>query len=377
MIVGQFWPIIGGSENQCRRLAAELGRQGVEVEVWTRRIERSAAKEEIVDGVRVLRLGPAGPFFGLRVRRLERYVFALQLGARLLRHARRFDVLHVHQILYPAVWASVAARLAGRPCLARVACSGTYSDFRWLRSLFGLPLRIVRACLARFVVMDRMGREECLAAGVRPDRIVEIPNGVPMPPSAPRRAEGGTLEVVSVSALRRQKRIERLLRAWALAGEPGRLRVVGDGTERRYLEEETQALRLARVEFTGAMSDPFPLLQASDVFVSSSEAEGMSNALLEAMAAGCACVVTAVGGNVDSLGGDGAPIGPGGFVRAPAGLLVASGDVDGLAAALRALADSPTLRVELGNAAYERCREHYGLDSVAATYRRLYEALLM
>jgi glycosyltransferase involved in cell wall biosynthesis len=374
MVVGQFWPVIGGSENQCRRLAAQLVREGIDVEVWTRRIERSWPREEQIDGVRVRRLGPAGPIGGLRVRRIERYLFALALAVRLLRGARRFDVIHVHQVLYPALIASVAARLAHRPCVARVACSGSYSDFLWLRRAWGLPLMTIRRLLTRIVAMDPVGREECRAAGLRPDQIVEIPNGVAVPQERTDRA-AGTPEFITVSGLRPQKRIEILLRAWAEAGEPGRLRIVGEGSERARLEEECRRLKLARVELTGAIAEPSPLLQCSDVFVSSSEAEGMSNALLEAMAAGCACVVTAVGGNVVALGGDDAPITPGTFRRAAAGLLVAPEDVAGLAAALRALAESAALRRELGQLAHQRCRERFALRAVADQYKRLYDSL--
>jgi glycosyltransferase involved in cell wall biosynthesis len=102
----------------------------------------------------------------------------------------------------------------------------------------------------------------------------------------------------------------------------------------------------------------------------------MSNALLEAMAAGCACIATFVGGNVDLLGPEQAAAPPAGtYVRASAGLIVPAGDVAALGAALRDLSADAALRRALGKAAYRRCREAYAIGDVARTYLDLYRAL--
>jgi glycosyltransferase involved in cell wall biosynthesis len=130
------------------------------------------------------------------------------------------------------------------------------------------------------------------------------------------------------------------------------------------------------VEFLGEVEDPSGLLRDADVFVLASSAEGMSNALLEAMAAGCACVATFGGGNVDLLGPEHAAAPPAGtYLRGSAGLIVPAGDVAALGAALRDLAADPTLRRHLGQAAYLRCLQAYAIADVARTYLDLYRAL--
>src|SRR6185369_3727912 len=50
MLVAQFWPIVGGAENQARRLAAELVRQGASAEVWTGHWDASWPREAVLDG---------------------------------------------------------------------------------------------------------------------------------------------------------------------------------------------------------------------------------------------------------------------------------------------------------------------------------------
>jgi glycosyltransferase involved in cell wall biosynthesis len=372
LVVGQFWPEIGGSENQCRRLASALARRGLNVEVWTRRLEAAHARVQRVDGVIVHRLGPAAR--GFRLRRVERYAFMAALFARAWRLRHRFDVLHVHQVLYPAVVAATAARVAGRACLARVAGSGESSDFRWLTAGTGLRGALARRFLTRVVAVDPVTRDECLAVGFRAEQVAVIPNGVAVPE---RTADAGREppQFLWTGVLRPEKRVDLLLRAWVAASEPGELRIVGEGSERARLEAQIRSKGLARVRMTGAVAEAAEEASTAQVFVLPSDAEGMSNALLEGMAAGLACVATAVGGNVHLLGGSPGTIAAGTFVRAEAGLLVPAGDEAGLAAALRALASSPSLRLELGAAARDRCLRHFSIESVADRYCALYREL--
>jgi glycosyltransferase involved in cell wall biosynthesis len=372
-IVPQFWPIVGGAETQARRLSAELRRQGAEVEVWTGRWSRDAAALEGIDGVPVRRLG-AG--IALRPVRLRRWLFLVALLAELLRHGRRFDVFHVHQLLYPAFAAALAGRLLGRPVIARVSSAGSTSDLRMAaRGGLGLQRALTRRWLARVVVMNAESERECLRFGYAPSQLVRIPNGVHVESAPVARQPGPGLRVLYAGGLRKEKRLEVLLEAWGQAGCPGTLSLAGDGGERRALE--AGAARLTGVRFLGQLADVGPLYDAADAFVLSSDAEGMSNALLEAMAAGCACIATRVGGNVEALGGttEGQPP-AGGFEAAAAGLLVRVGDSAGLAAALRRLAEDVSLRGSLAAAAAERSRRELSLASVAERYRRLYAELL-
>jgi glycosyltransferase involved in cell wall biosynthesis len=102
----------------------------------------------------------------------------------------------------------------------------------------------------------------------------------------------------------------------------------------------------------------------------------MSNALLEAMAAGCACIATDVGETRFVLGGATAGDVPAGsFVPASAGLLVRTGDVAGIVAALRALVD-PAVRDALGRAAAARRRENHSIAQVAERYEELFGEIL-
>jgi glycosyltransferase involved in cell wall biosynthesis len=144
-----------------------------------------------------------------------------------------------------------------------------------------------------------------------------------------------------------------------------RLRLVGDGPERRALEDMTAALGLqGHVIFEGMLNHDRvrELYRRADLFVLPSFEEGLPVVLMEAMAAGVACVATCVAG-IPELIRDG-----------ESGLLVAPSDSDGLAAAILRLIRDPDLRRRLGLAARRRVVEDYNLErniaALAAVFRR-------
>jgi glycosyltransferase involved in cell wall biosynthesis len=119
------------------------------------------------------------------------------------------------------------------------------------------------------------------------------------------------------------------------------------------------------VEWAGHVADVPRHLTEADIFVLPSRCgEGMSNALLEAMAAGCACVASDIVANREVL------------EQGRLGLLFRSEDAADLATQLGHLLDRPEVRRHFALGARERIRERYAMAEVAARYERLYRALL-
>lgn len=110
----------------------------------------------------------------------------------------------------------------------------------------------------------------------------------------------------------------------------------------------------------GDRSDVAELLPRFDIFALPSQAEGISNTLLEAMACGCAPVATDVGGNPELV----EPLAN--------GLLVPAQDNGALAQALARLVDDPGLRQRLGEASLARVRAQFSLEAMVAAYGALY-----
>ena len=288
--------------------------------------------------------------------------------------ALRPDVVHTRN------WASfdavVAARLAG----VRVVIHGEHgreigdpegrnprrNRIRKLLSPLVTGFVAVTHDLERWLV-ERVGiparKVVTIHNGVDPRRFVE---GDRPAARAALDAPHGSLVVGTVGRLDPVKDQVGFLRAFArvAARYPTALAViVGDGPWRAQLEQEIASLGLeGRARLLGNRLDVPRLLPGFDVFSLPSVAEGMSNTVLEAMAAGLPVVATRVGGTPDMVE-DGVT-----------GALVAPRDVAGLAAAFDAYLADPFLRASHGKAAQARALTEFSLERMAANYGTLYAA---
>jgi glycosyltransferase involved in cell wall biosynthesis len=171
-------------------------------------------------------------------------------------------------------------------------------------------LRLVSRAADRVVVNALAIRDHCLAEGVAPERIALVRNGIDVvaldrearvaPAPAPPWDASAAVVLQVANMHHPVKGHEDLLRAFRrIAREvpTARLLLVGEGALRPGLEALARELRIAeRVHFAGHRHDVPALLARATVVVSASHAEGLSNAVLEAMAARRPIVATAVGG---------------------------------------------------------------------------------
>ncbi len=141
--------------------------------------------------------------------------------------------------------------------------------------------------------------------------------------------------------------------------------VIGEGAERRKLEEFVQAHPewRDRVTFLGLSHRVPELFAAMDVYVLSSVIEGISNSLLEAMASGLPAIATSVGGNPEVV------------IDGESGLLFPAGDFNRLADRLLLLRQQPDMRARLSQQARRRVREEFSIDSMVRSYQEVYEGL--
>lgn len=256
------------------------------------------------------------------------------------RAARKSDIVHANWSITGVV-AALAARTAGKPALVTLRGSDVArAHTSWLYR------RLLRACVrlnSRIITVsdDLMHRTLALAPRAQ-HRIVVIPNGVAANFFAIKRGDARTpLRAIVVANLIPDKGVEVAIRALADCADV-ELRIVGAGPEDERLRTLAQSLALSsRVHFLGAVPHAHmpALLADAEVFILTSYHEGRSNALLEAMAAGCAVVAGAIPGIDEVVAAD------------VSGLLFAPGDARALAAQLQKLRDTPALCSALGTAA--------------------------
>jgi glycosyltransferase involved in cell wall biosynthesis len=218
-------------------------------------------------------------------------------------------------------------------------------------------------------VVARFYHERC---EIPLEKLVIIPNGVAVVEMAavPRAALGvreDAFLVCGAGRLDPQKGFDRLIEALAMPGLRGRhveLVIAGEGSERSALERLAVARGLRdRVHLLGHREDLPAVLRAADAFVLSSLYEGMSNALMEAMALGLPCVVTPVAG-VEEL-----------VVPGESGLVVEASAPEPIAAALVRLLDKPVLARRLGAAARDRMARSFSVEANVRRFEALYAAL--
>jgi glycosyltransferase involved in cell wall biosynthesis len=375
MVVRRYSPWVGGTERQAQKLSDKLAALGVDVRVVTGWWFRGTPRQEIIGRVPVDRNFTFWEMFGVPgLRKFGGYTYLLSLLGYLRARRDQFDLIHVHLLNYHAYPAVLAGRWWRKPTIIKLANSGRRSDLARMQ-LNELPgqTRMLPAILRadRFVAINHESEAELRAAGVAPDRIVSIPNGVEVE-AAPRRDHrvNGHLDVLYVGRLHAQKGVDVLLSALRRASDrrpelKWRLHLAGDGPARPALEQQAEALGLgSQVRFLGQVDDVSEHLARAHVFALPSRTEGISNALLEAMAHGLPCVATAIGGNTDVIhhGRD--------------GWLVPADDPDALAESLLSLSRDESLRRALGAGARQTAEAEFGLDRVAQRYLDLYRSLL-
>lgn len=301
---------------------------------------------------------------GLFLTALVRYTVVLLV--------RRPDLVHLHSATHGSLVRKgvllCVARAAGVPVVLHMH-SGEFPHFvqrcpRLLRPL-------VPALLAAADTVVALGEQwaQSLRAAAPRAHVVSVPNAVTVPAAVPERDDGGPVRVVFLGVIGWRKATFVLLDAWAKlrAGGVGPLQaqlVIAGSGEVERARDAVAHLGLddcVRVRTWLSPAEVGDLLTRSDVLALPSRAEGLPMAILEGMAQGLCVIGGAVGAIPELLDGG------------AAGMLVAPGDVDALASALRLAIDDPALRRELGAAAHRRAAAHYDLDvvwrQVDAVYR--------
>lgn len=247
---------------------------------------------------------------------------------------------------------------AGVPVLVQVEHNSRERYTPW--SLW-LTRRLARRSAALVGVSEGV-RQALLAQGLPADKTVAIPNGIDLArfPPPPADREGG---IVMSARFARQKDHATLLGALALLAREGlrpTLTLAGRGPLLGRMQARAARLGLGgQVAFVGQQGDMPGLLRSHAVFVLATHFEGMPLALVEAMAAGCACVAS------DVIGVQGV------IEHGVTGLLVPEGDAPALAAAVARLLRDPALSARLGTAARERALAEHGLPLMHERYQAL------
>jgi glycosyltransferase involved in cell wall biosynthesis len=384
MVVGAYYPELAGGSLQCRTLVTAL-RDRVRFSILTTTIERGLPALSDVDDVPVHRVFVD---VGSPLAKVAAAMRMLRLTPAL---AARHDIFHFHGFTEKMLLLLGAAKLAGRPTIEKTTSLG-WDDPIAIRSRpLGRMLAAGVARVDRLVAVSPAIAARCRDAGLAGNRVEEIPNGVDTARFAPvdaaaRAALRARLDlpadatvVTFVGFWSREKGPHLLFDAWRMARastglntvllyigstDPAHAEVDADivGAVRQRLQSESLGPSVRFVERT---TDVASYLQASDIFAVPSSREGLSNALLEAMATGLPCAIATIPGVTDAVIASGSN-----------GFAVPAGDVGALRDALARLMADGSLRQEVGRRARQTIVDRFAIGAIADRYFSLYSGLI-
>jgi glycosyltransferase involved in cell wall biosynthesis len=245
-----------------------------------------------------------------------------------------------------------------------------WSPLSWLRFLNPRIDRII--CVAEEIRQYLLGLS-LLGRRLDPERVVTINKGHDLAWYQDTPADltefgipAGAMVVTCSSRLRPRKGLWELVRALGRTDPARHIHVLFLGHEgNASLRKEIAGIPCPdRVHFAGFRRDAPAIMAASDVCaLPVLDGEGLSRAVIEAMAYAVPAIVTPVGGNTELI------------VDGECGLVVPAGDVEALAAAMEQLYDDPGLRRRMGEAARERVASRFRnadtVEKTLALYREL------
>ncbi len=289
------------------------------------------------------------------------------------------DLIVCNKLLFWSSFAVIALRLTGHRVL--VLTDALVGVTWWPRAWWPKVLAFIEAWTIGWLVM--LSAERLVTYFPQPEKVLKrmgvmkktrvIPTGIDPTgygrskvPSAELRAGSGqnpkSVTVTYVGRLESVKGADDFLAAVTpLKKDYPQLNVQVVGWYRDGHPLVTQYEH--EVTFTGLRDDIPAILSTTDIFVMPSYSEGLSNAIMEAMASSCACVVTAVGGNTFLV------------QNGVSGFLFSPGDRAALQAHVRRLIDDPAKRKSMGDAARKRIDEWFSWEIVGKQYEQLFREM--
>ena len=351
---------IGGAEIATRRLAERLALRGHEVTlISTQSIRQHVLLFDYTKQLRVIRL----PIWQRSHRTFAQLLTlqALWTFPFLLCGAQ---ILHLRGLTPETIILARIAQKLGVKTLCVPMSSGVYGDV----ALFPADVPHNFRAFDWISALTEPLRAEVIDWGFPVDRIGIIPNGVDLHLFTPPPAICDDPHVIFVGQFRPEKQVDLLLRAWQQVQQDFpcvQLTLVGGGQNLPKYQQIASELGgnptfIPNTNETGVLDH----LRASSIFVLPGISEGMSNALLEAMAVGLAPIVSDTPANR--------------AVITPEinGLSYQAGSADALAAQLNRLITDNSLRQKIGAAARHTVEQCFDLDHVTDAYLDLYRRLL-
>jgi glycosyltransferase involved in cell wall biosynthesis len=369
MLNYEFPPIGGGAANAHLCLLMQYAyNKNLQIDVLTSAPEPGLIKENFADNITIYKVGihKKQLHFWRKTEVLE-WLFKAGFHYKKLLRENKYDFAHAFSG-FPTGWLSYrsANKLPYIISLRGSDVPGEHARLKLDYKILGPAFKAIWK-KASAIVANSQGLKNRALKFMPSAKIDIIPNGVDTECFRPAQttSESQKLRLITVGRLSVTKRVEILIEAIDILNRQSKVRfkIVGGGQLLQKLKQIVTENNLDNiVELTGRIdSEEMPqIYRQNDVFISASKMEGMSNAMLEAMASGLPIIATRCEG-VDELIDEN-------------GLVIENANAEEIAKAIKKLIDDPQLRNQMSEAARKQA-EKFTWGQIADQYLKIYERI--
>ena len=228
--------------------------------------------------------------------------------------------------------------------------------------------------------------QKTLIKSIDEDKIISIPNGIETYCDSSKKTFDNIqhkIRIISVGSLTQKKNYDFIIKTLSTLNDDLRQKlqffILGDGPEKNLLEKQTKNMGMNSViSFIGNVDNVMDYMLSSDLFILASQAEGMSNALLEAISCGLPCICSDVGSNRQLIVGNSinTSIKKNEFLKGACGYIFTSNSKLGFLNALKSFLDLDNNQKKKLSSNAVNISSYYDIKRVAEKYEKLYNKLL-
>jgi len=383
-----YAPEFSGAALQSHRLALQLSKMGLRVEVLTGTDNAELVGTSEVDGIPVVRVLRDKSSVTHHVR------YAWDVFEFIIKNRKKYDLLHSHGFQAPV---NAAAKVTGLPLVQKITNLNVDDPITVSQKKMGNLFMSLYQSSRAVIATSKLLEDTCKIALGEGYSTFRIPNGVdtdlfapatPLEKSLIRRKlqlPDDKVILLSVGTVSYLKGLDMLLKSLHVLKKIAKndffLVSVGpmesklafgrtDPRVKRFVHEVKDMVRVFGLEdvvrFEGNRQNVHEYMKAADIYVHPSRQEGQPNALLEAMSSGLPAVANLIPGITDEITQNG-----------KFGFIVDCEDKAEFAAALNVLLHNPQIRGRVGRNARREILQRYDIKIIAETYYRLYEKILI
>jgi glycosyltransferase involved in cell wall biosynthesis len=363
MIIGLYYPVIGGAERECQNHAESFHKMGHKVMVLTQYV-KGLPELEIINGVSVYRtIKPKKPWA---------ITYLLSVLRFMIKKRNEYDVIQCYGIFYYTTASVIMKYIYKKKVINRLESAGQKGDLTRINTMkYGFLVKLSWRKVDKLIAISREVYNDLINCGVHKKKIIYIPNSVDteyyIPPTS--KSWDSPINILFVGRLTEEKGVNILLHAIKQVVEKGfndlSLTIAGDGPLRGELEEMVNDLAITKyVRFAGIINNVIQYYHNSHVLVIPSNSEGFPLVLLEGMACGLAIVASNLGGNREGIE-DGIN-----------GLLFAPRNETELSSKIIYFLEHPETAKQMGRISREKAVGHFSLRTNMQKYIELYKSLL-